>query len=110
MFGNHPVPMQGAESHSPPPAFASEPLVHASGTGDKTAASTARPANLDILEIDGYGSGTSSLPNHEPDFMKNTSPTGVRIFYIFILLWLFWFIISHTFFCPACNHTKECNA
>ncbi|XP_047967678.1 zinc finger protein-like 1 homolog [Salvia hispanica] len=76
VFGNHPVPLQGPESRSPPPAFASEPLVHTSGTVDKTAASSARPANLDILEIDGYNSGTSSLPIHEPDFMKNTSPTG----------------------------------
>ena len=86
VFGNHPVPLQGPESRSPPPAFASEPLVHTSGTVDKTAASSARPANLDILEIDGYNSGTSSLPIHEPDFMKNTSPTGVRNFYISILL------------------------
>ncbi|KAH6823641.1 RING/U-box superfamily protein [Perilla frutescens var. hirtella] len=82
VFGNHPVPLQGVESRSPPPAFASEPLIHASGTrdreyiGGKDAASTERPANLGILEIDGYGSGTSSLPNPEPDFMKSASPTG----------------------------------
>ncbi|KAG6414970.1 hypothetical protein SASPL_122368 [Salvia splendens] len=74
VFGNHPVPLQGVESRSPPPAFASEPLAHTSDV--KIAASTERPENLDILEIDGYGSGTSSLPNHGPDFMKNTSPTG----------------------------------
>ncbi|KAG6417477.1 hypothetical protein SASPL_119657 [Salvia splendens] len=74
VFGNHPVPHQGAESRSPPPAFASEPLAHTSDV--KIPASTERPENLDILEIDGYGSGTSSLPNHGPDFMKNTSPTG----------------------------------
>lgn len=86
VFGNHPVPVQGAESRTPPPAFASEPLVHASDTVDKNAVSTARPANLDILEVDGYGSGTSSLPNHEPDFLKNTSPTGVRYFYILVFM------------------------
>lgn len=84
MFGNHPVPVQGAESRTPPPAFVSEPLVHASGTVDKV--STARPANLDILEVDGYGSGTSALPNHETDFLKNTSPTGVRYCYILVFM------------------------
>lgn len=72
VFGNHPVPFQGAESRSPPPAFASEPLIHASATE--------RPANSDILEVDGNGSGTSSLPDHGPDFIKSTSPTGVRYF------------------------------
>lgn len=88
VFGNHPVPSQGAESRSPPRAFASEPLIHASSMGDikyiggKDAVSTERPANLDILEIDGHGSGASSLPNHEPDFIKSTSPTAVRYFVI----------------------------
>lgn len=86
VFGNHPVPFQGADSRSPPPAFASEPLIHGSATGDrqyiggKDAVSTERPENLDILEIDGHGSGTSSLPNHGPDFIKSASPTGVRYF------------------------------
>lgn len=90
MFGNHPVPLQGAESRNPPPAFASEPLIHASAAGDteynnqncpmvgKDGASTTRPNNLDILKIDELSTGTSPLRNHEPNFLKSTSPTGVR--------------------------------
>ncbi|KAL8553423.1 hypothetical protein ACS0TY_001916 [Phlomoides rotata] len=88
MFGNHPVSLQGTESQNPPPAFASDPLIHASAAGDgeyngenyplvgKDAASTTRLDNLDILKIDGVSTGTSPLHNHEPNFMKSTSPTG----------------------------------
>lgn len=76
LFGNHPVSF-GTEPRSPPPAFTSEPLHQSVG---KDAASSAtgftRPASLDIVEIDGPSSATSSLPNHEPNFMKSTSPTG----------------------------------
>ncbi|KAH6767056.1 RING/U-box superfamily protein [Perilla frutescens var. hirtella] len=64
VFGNNPVPLLAAESRSPPPAFASEPLIHASH------------ANLETLEIDRHGSGASSLPNNEANFLKTTSPTG----------------------------------
>lgn len=78
MFGNHPVSF-GTEPRSPPPAFASDPLQSSFG---KDAAST-RPASLDIMEIDGPSSATSTLPNHEPNFVKSTSPTAVRspVFY-----------------------------
>lgn len=128
MFGNHPVPVQGAESRTPPPAFASEPLMHASGAVDKNAVSTARPGNLDILEVDGYGSGTSSLPNLEGDFLKNTSPTGVRNFLNLVFgcfcsslpfyvlcgpypCMMYWLVISHIlFFAAWCNHQEECRA
>ncbi|KAL0384315.1 UNVERIFIED_CONTAM: hypothetical protein Sradi_2825800 [Sesamum radiatum] len=79
LFGNHPVSF-GTESRNPPPAFASEPLMHASvgKDADSTATGSARPASLDIVEIDGPSLATSSLPNHEPSFMRSTSPTGVR--------------------------------
>ncbi|KAL6494646.1 hypothetical protein OROGR_031446 [Orobanche gracilis] len=77
LFGNHPVSF-GIETRSPPPAFASEPLVHP--TVEKDAASittgSTRPASLDIVEIDGPSPATSSLPNQEPNFAKNNSPAG----------------------------------
>ncbi|KAL0365300.1 UNVERIFIED_CONTAM: hypothetical protein Sangu_0627600 [Sesamum angustifolium] len=77
LFGNHPVSF-GTESRNPPPAFASEPLMHPSVGKDaaSTATGSARPASLDIVEIDGPSLATSSLPNHEPSFMRSTSPTG----------------------------------
>ncbi|KAL0412625.1 UNVERIFIED_CONTAM: hypothetical protein Sradi_1464200 [Sesamum radiatum] len=87
LFGNHPVPLHGTESRSPPPAFASEPLIQASAAGGgeynggnfpfgKDAASTARPVDLGIVEIDEPSSATSSLPNHDSNFMKSTSAAG----------------------------------
>ncbi|KAL2537296.1 RING/U-box superfamily protein [Forsythia ovata] len=79
LFGNHPVSLPGTEPRSPPPAFASDPLMHASADG-KDAASTrtssTKPAHLEIVEIDGPSSASSSLSNHEPGFMKSTSPSG----------------------------------
>ncbi|PIN10193.1 putative E3 ubiquitin ligase [Handroanthus impetiginosus] len=77
LFGNHPVSF-ATESRIPPPAFASEPLVHASIEKDAASIATgsARPASLDIVEVDGPSSATSSLPNHENNFMKSTSPVG----------------------------------
>lgn len=90
MFGNHPVSLPGTEPRSPPPAFASDPLMHASADG-KDVASTrtgyTNPAHLEIVEIDGPASATSSLSNHEHSFMKNTSPTAVRI-----ILYFFYFL------------------
>ncbi|KAK4405165.1 Mitotic checkpoint protein BUB3.2 [Sesamum angolense] len=87
LFGNHPVPLHGTESRSPPPAFASEPLIQASAAGGgeyhggnfplgKDSASTARPVDLGIVEIDEPSSATSSLPNHDSNFMKSASPAG----------------------------------
>ncbi|KAL0376049.1 UNVERIFIED_CONTAM: hypothetical protein Scaly_0722500 [Sesamum calycinum] len=42
----------------------------------KDAASTARPVDLGIVEIDEPSSATSSLPNHDSNFMKSASPAG----------------------------------
>ncbi|GER36908.1 zinc finger protein-like protein [Striga asiatica] len=77
LFGNHPVSL-GTETRSPPPAFASEPLMHPSAGKDAvpTATGFTRPASLDIVETDGPSSATSSLPNHEPNFSKSSSPPG----------------------------------
>ncbi|GER42140.1 RING/U-box superfamily protein [Striga asiatica] len=77
LFGNHPVSF-ATENRDPPPAFASEPLMHPSAGKDAVPPATGftRPASLDIVEIDGPSSATSSLPNHEPNFIKNSSPPG----------------------------------
>ncbi|KAL6517493.1 hypothetical protein OROMI_033194 [Orobanche minor] len=77
LFGNHPVSF-GTEARSPPPAFASEPLVHPTVAKDAASIATGstRPASLDIVEIDGPSPATSSLPNQEPNFVKNNSPAG----------------------------------
>ncbi|KAG8368481.1 hypothetical protein BUALT_Bualt15G0049900 [Buddleja alternifolia] len=77
LFGNHPVSF-GTEPRSPPPAFASDPLMHPPVGKDaaSTATGSARPASLEIMEIDGPNSVTSSLHNQDPNFMKSTSPPG----------------------------------
>ncbi|XP_051146857.1 uncharacterized protein LOC127262278 [Andrographis paniculata] len=76
LFGNHPVSF-GIEPRSPPPAFSSEPLIHSSvGNSTNSATGSARPASLDIVEIDRPSSATASLPNQETNFMKSTSPTA----------------------------------
>ncbi|KAL6545895.1 hypothetical protein OROGR_009769 [Orobanche gracilis] len=77
LFGNHPVSF-GTETRSPPPAFASEPLVHSTVGKDEASISTGStmPASLDIVDIDGPSPATSSLPNQEPNFVKNNSPAG----------------------------------
>ncbi|KAL3843853.1 hypothetical protein ACJIZ3_001256 [Penstemon smallii] len=73
LFGNHPVSFQGTESQSPPPAFASGPLMHQSA-GNSAASTATGSASLDVVEIEGPSSAMSSLPNHETNFMKTTSP------------------------------------
>lgn len=121
LFGNHPVSF-GTEPRSPPPAFTSEPL-HPAVVNDaaSTATGFTRPASLDIVEIEGPTSATSSLANHEPNFMKSTSPTGVRsliflfcgiecLLSLFLQLSGYFFVVSHTWCCSAfCHHTEECN-
>ncbi|KAL2477336.1 RING/U-box superfamily protein [Forsythia ovata] len=83
LFGNHPVSFPGPESRSPPTAFSSDPIIHAvaggmsSSVGKDAASSTtgsAKPSSLDIIEINGPDSATSSLPNHELNFTKSSSP------------------------------------
>ena len=95
LFGNHPVSLPAVESHGPPPAFSTDPLMHVSGassstsigkdetnfTDDHSAANGTGPSKLlsDIVEIDGPSSaGNVAISNHETNFMKSTSPSGVR--------------------------------
>ncbi|XP_059652994.1 uncharacterized protein LOC132300079 [Cornus florida] len=96
LFGNHPVSLPATESRGPPPAFSSDPLMHASATGGReynaslsssvakdsegySAAAGTGPTNssfTDIVEIDGPNSASPSLSNHESSFVKNASPAG----------------------------------
>lgn len=100
VFGNHLVSLPAAESHVPPPAFASDPLMHVSGVEDRDKSSadsfTKEGKQLDeiyssavgtgstklsepeIVEIDGPSSlGNQFMPDQEPNFMKSASPKGV---------------------------------
>lgn len=85
LFGNHPVSFPGPDSRSPPPAFASDPLMHADAGGMSSSVgidmasitTSAKPSSLDIIEINGPDSATSSLPNHELNLSKNSSPSVV---------------------------------
>ncbi|KAG5005210.1 hypothetical protein JHK82_029238 [Glycine max] len=75
VFGNHPVSV--TESRSPPPAFASDPLISRENHGNSDSVdgySTTTRSELpklsvtDIVEIDGA--------NPAGDFLKNSSPVG----------------------------------
>ncbi|KAK7357598.1 hypothetical protein VNO80_16891 [Phaseolus coccineus] len=74
VFGNHPVSM--TESRSPPPAFASDPLIgrENNGNSDSVDGSHATGSELpkltvaDIMEIDGA--------NSAGNFMKTSSPVA----------------------------------
>lgn len=118
LFGNHPVSFHGTESRSPPPAFASDPLVQPYvGKDGASTATGSRPASLDIVEIEGPA---PSLNNHEANFMKSTSPTGVRSSLVLYLVascllpcymtYLYLTSGFSAYCCLAwCNHTKGFN-
>ncbi|XP_077233794.1 RING/U-box superfamily protein [Tasmannia lanceolata] len=89
IFGNHLVSMPAAEPRPPPPAFASDPLVHVTTTEGmdrsnsnssafiKDPISTLKVSSPDIVEIDGPISlGNQFASDHEPQFIKSVSPTG----------------------------------
>lgn len=82
IFGNHPVSLSVTESRGPPPAFASDPLIDRENHGNSDSvdgyspATGSEPSKLsvsDIVEIDG--------PNSAGNFVKASSPVGVRRFY-----------------------------
>ena len=83
LFGNHPVSLPATESRSPPPAFASDPLIT---MGKKEYAAGLTPSVgkdseiVDIVEIDDPSSASPPLSNHESTLMKSSSPPGVRVF------------------------------
>ncbi|XP_078437107.1 RING/U-box superfamily protein [Wolffia australiana] len=61
IFGNHVVTLPSAEARSPPPAFASDPLMRVS-----------KSQEIDIVEGDGPG---QFAQDHQPNFIKPASPT-----------------------------------
>ncbi|XP_035540726.1 zinc finger protein-like 1 homolog isoform X3 [Juglans regia] len=97
LFGNHPVSLAATESRGPPPAFASDPLIAVSSTGgrENNASSLPLVAQDGISVAEGYlaatGAGSSKLPVKDVleinvpgtagDFVKNSSPVGVRGFH-----------------------------
>ncbi|XP_043711501.1 zinc finger protein-like 1 homolog isoform X2 [Telopea speciosissima] len=95
LFGNHPFSMPAAESRVPPPAFASDPLVSATGGKEKNNPNSLDPSSdlslpssgmtgismpknsNDIVEIDSLSSvGSQFKSGHEPNFMKTASPAA----------------------------------
>ncbi|GFY95506.1 RING/U-box superfamily protein [Actinidia rufa] len=85
LFGNHPVSLPAPESRSPPPAFASDPLMHVTATGGILSTvgknATAYPdatgiGSNDIVEIDGPSSATPSTSNQQYNLMRSVSPNG----------------------------------
>ena len=84
LFGNYPVSLS-TESRPPPPAFASDPLMHVSATGGSTSivgqdargySAATGIGSDDIVEIDGPNSLNPSRSN-QPNFTKSVSPAGV---------------------------------
>ncbi|EPS60524.1 hypothetical protein M569_14279 [Genlisea aurea] len=67
LFGNYPVSQTVVESQSPPPAFATGPLVHNSAP---QGADSSPPSTVNS-EMHGP---SSSLTNHESQFVKSPSP------------------------------------
>lgn len=94
MFGNHPVSLPAAESRTPPPAFATDPLLPTNGreyaaslsasVGKDAEGHQAGTTSSDIVEIDGPGSVSPSLPNNESSFIRSSSPAAVRGFCVLI--------------------------
>ncbi|KAG1342075.1 putative zinc finger protein-like 1 [Cocos nucifera] len=97
VFGNHLVSLPAAESRVPPPAFASDPLMHVSGVEDRDKSSensftkeakysdevgsaagtgSTKLSESEIVEIDGSSLGNQFKPDQEPNFIKSVSPKG----------------------------------
>lgn len=92
LFGNHPVALSPTESRGPPPAFASDPLVSSSGDTHNNKSSLNSIANTESNLGEGFsattGNGSSKnniadiveieMPGSEGNFVKSSSPSGVR--------------------------------
>ena len=86
LFGNHPVSLPATEARGPPPAFASDPLMPTTAGGREN--NSAKPSIIDIVEMDGPSSVNPSLSNHDSNFMKTASPTGVRDLFLLIITYI----------------------
>lgn len=74
LFGNHPVSLAAPEARTPPPAFASDPIIGVSSTSlsqDGMNEGSSTPSVTEIMEIEGPGSAGN--------FVKNSSPPAVRL-------------------------------
>ncbi|KAL0559762.1 hypothetical protein IC582_000129 [Cucumis melo] len=90
LFGNYPVGFSPTESHSPPPAFASDPLVSTSADTHNNKSSLNSVANIESNLGEGFsattGTGSSKnniadiveieMPGSEGNFVKGSSPSG----------------------------------
>ncbi|KAA8545779.1 hypothetical protein F0562_020770 [Nyssa sinensis] len=78
LFGNHPVSSTLTESRGPPPAFASDPLMHVLPMVAKNAEgySAATGISSDIVEVDSPSSVNPSISNQQSNFLKTGSPAG----------------------------------
>lgn len=89
LFGNHPVPFSDADSRDPPPAFASDPLIHVSGNGGfptsegkdgsylgTTGSGSTTPLTIGMEVIDEPSAPNPSLSNNESNFMSNANPVS----------------------------------
>ncbi|KAL7002901.1 hypothetical protein U1Q18_004059 [Sarracenia purpurea var. burkii] len=78
LFGNHSVSLPTTEMHSPPRAFASDPLMHVSATGSipSVVLKDFEGCSNDIVEIEGLGSAIPSLANQQANLMEGASPAG----------------------------------
>lgn len=94
LFGSHPVSLAATEFRGPPPAFASDPLIAVPSLGGMdNNASSPLVAQDEINVIAGYsaaaGAGSSKVPDilevdgpsTAGNFMKGSSPVGVKGFY-----------------------------
>lgn len=82
LFGNHPVSLSSAESHSPLPGFSSDAggeniATSSSVAKDEAGAGSTILQVTDIVEIEG--------PSSAGNFIKSTSPVGVRGVFCYLL-------------------------
>ncbi|KAJ6804760.1 zinc finger protein-like 1-like protein [Iris pallida] len=97
IFGNHLVSLPTVDSRAPPPAFASDPLMHISAVEDREETTTnsvdsvrrpsfpsssagegpSKVSEISIVEVDGPSSlGSQFVSDQDPKFMKAKSPAG----------------------------------
>ncbi|KAK1385452.1 zinc finger protein-like 1-like [Heracleum sosnowskyi] len=92
LFGNHPVSFSAADSRDPPPAFASDPLIHVSGNGGMptsvgkdgsysgtTGSGSTEPLTIGMEGIDDPSAANPSLSSNTSNFMSNTSPVSTLL-------------------------------
>lgn len=87
LFGNHPIPLPVPDSRAPPPAFASDPLIHVSSSGSMstsvvndaesylgtTGTGTTKPSTIDIEEIDDPSAA------NQANFIRSVSPKSTLL-------------------------------